>query len=514
MKKAMKKTFLTAMAAVLALSGAGCGEQDNSSESQSDSTPKEITVQAGYTRYDLKDSTRKTEGFGTQFDTLIVEKQNGGKAEDWQVHVDALETMNLQNVRIRFFPEMYERGNDNDDPNVFDYDSPDVDFNSLEMQHLYSLLDAFEKNGVKVDLSWYGCRTTFASEDGKINGSWLGGNYGDEGVNSWSVLPRLGNRPYEEFAESVAACLNYLLNEKKYTCIYEYSLFPEPDGMMSSMEPYKEVSELTKKQLEKYGIKDKILFSGPADYGNNSEKFEERFLSQIDVEKATSSVYCYNADSFNEVMLDFAQGYTAVCDKYGISWGIAESGTNHGLTPVTNSDSDTYDRALFMARFAINMVNGGCTNIKYFVFGDCWYDGALNELGLFKFKHEGWKAKPVWYSWSLICRFTDFGSEIYPVTDSYGDDADTDVCITAFKLPDGSWTYLAANNGTSAKKVAIVNDRTGRPEKMKLYRMTEATLPVERTLSILPVHSEIDASQGAAHFAIPAKGFVVLSDKK
>lgn len=149
------------------MSGAGCGEQDNSSESQSDSTPKEITVQAGYTRYDLKDSTRKTEGFGTQFDTLIVEKQNGGKAEDWQVHVDALETMNLQNVRIRFFPEMYERGNDNDDPNVFDYDSPDVDFNSLEMQHLYSLLDAFEKNGVKVDLSWYGCRTTFASEDGK-----------------------------------------------------------------------------------------------------------------------------------------------------------------------------------------------------------------------------------------------------------------------------------------------------------------------------------------------------------
>ena len=49
MRKAMKKTFLTAMAAVLALSGAGCGEQDNSSVSQSDSTPKEITVQAGYT---------------------------------------------------------------------------------------------------------------------------------------------------------------------------------------------------------------------------------------------------------------------------------------------------------------------------------------------------------------------------------------------------------------------------------------------------------------------------------
>lgn len=154
------------MSAMIAFSASACGGNGD------DKKPLDgIEVAAGYIRYDVGESKRKTEGFGTQFDTLIVEKQNGLTEEEWQVHVDALKTMNLQNVRVRFYPEMYERGNDNADPNSFDYDSPNVDFNSLEMQHLYKILDVFEENGVKVDLSWYGCRTTFKSEDGKIDGA-------------------------------------------------------------------------------------------------------------------------------------------------------------------------------------------------------------------------------------------------------------------------------------------------------------------------------------------------------
>lgn len=47
--------------------------------------------------------------------------------------------MNLQYTRIKMFPEFFERGNDNDDPNVFDYDSEDVDFESVEMKALYKI---------------------------------------------------------------------------------------------------------------------------------------------------------------------------------------------------------------------------------------------------------------------------------------------------------------------------------------------------------------------------------------
>lgn len=503
----IRKITVFLLSIILCLSIVACGDGKN--DSGNSSGDDEVKIQEGYTRLDITESNgRKTEGFGTQFDTCIVESQNGLTEEEWQIQVDALERMNLQNVRIRFYPEMYERGNDNGDPNVFDYESSNVDFDSIEMNYLYKLLDVFERNDVKVDLSWYGCRTTFKSEDGLVTGSWLGGNYGEEGVSNWVNPPIKTEHPNEEFAESVAACLNYLIQTKKYTCIYEYSMFPEPEGVIHDMEQYGEICTLVKANLEKYGIADKVLFSGPADYGNNTERYENVYLSKYNYQKATSSVYPFNNDSQNAEMLAFAQSYAAVCDKYNISWGIAESGTSNFETAVSNSDSDKYERATFMARFMINMVNGGCTNIKYFVFSDCYYDGALNELGLFRFRHQDWKAKPVWYSWSLICRYTDFGSDIYPIESS-----DPNVCAVAFKLPDGSWSYMAANNSGTNKKIAIVNTREDRPQKLNVYKLTGSSYPEDGALELIGKSSEISCENGVSHIVLSPNSFVVMSDK-
>lgn len=512
----MKKWLANVMSISMLFAFAACGS-GNGGGSTGGGPLAEITVdsvQEGYVRYDVTQSNgRTTEGFGTQFDTCIIEPENVLTNAEWNIQVNALKAMNLQNVRIRFYPEMYERGNDNNNPSSFDYSSSNVNFNSLEMQGLYKLLDVFEANNVKVDLSWYGCRTTFVSQDGQINGSWLGGVYGQNGINSWMVAPSLTSNPNEEFAESVAACLNYLVTDKQYTCIYEYSLFPEPEGVIRSMDDFKSIADMVDSKLKGYGIRDKFLFSGPADYNNNAEVYDEKYLSKFDFDKATSSVYPFNASSSNEEMLAFAQSYVAVCDKYDISWGIAECGTSNFIDPVHNSDSDTYDRAHFMARFLVNMLNGGCTNIKYFVFSDCYYDGTLNELGLFKFRHEDWKAKPVWYSWSLLCRYTDFGSEIYPITDSYTGEADKDVAIVALKLPDGSWTYIATNSGNASKKIALVNGRQDRAKTMQMYSIKGSSIPESGELSIVQSSKTVPTEEGVAYFSVPANGIIVLSSK-
>ncbi len=496
-------------------------KQSNASEIESSSGNKEIVItdeqiNSGYTRYDVTTSlARKTEGFGTQFDTCIVEAGNRLTEEEWQIQVDALKEMNLQNVRMRFYPEMYERGNDNDDPNEFDYYSKHVDFNSVEMNYLYKLLDVFEEEGVKVDLSWYGCRTTFDSADGKYDGSWLGGKYGENGINSWMVAPTLTDNPEEEYAESIVACLKYLYEVKGYTCVNEISIFPEPEGVVGSdISKLIRIADIVKERLTQMGLKDRVVLSGPADYNNNSETYESRYLSTGVFEKGTSSVYPFNVNTPNDVMLDFAQGYAEVCEKHGISWGIAECGTNNFLTPVTNSDSETYERALFMAKFFTNMVNGGCTNIKYFVFSDCYYDGALNQLGLFKFRHEDFKAKPVWYSWSLLCKYTDIGSEVFPVTVDYAPkSADDNMAITALKLPDGSWTYVAVNDSSSAKKIAIVNGREDRPSQMNVFRLTGASVPEDGALKVIDSTTSVNGVAGVVYLTVPANGFLVVSDK-
>jgi alpha-galactosidase len=384
------------------------------------------------------------------------------------------------------------------------------------MKNLYKLLDVFEANGVKVDLSWYGCRTTFDSLDGKYDGSWLGGSYGQNGINSWMVAPTLTDNPTAEYAESVAACLKYLFEKKQYTCINEISIFPEPEGVLQSTDPTQLVNiiNLVKAKLTEYGIRDRVVISGPADYNNNSEMYDQRYLSTKVFEKATSSVYPFGVDTPHAVMLDFAKGYVEVCEKYNISWGVAECGTYNFLTAVTNKDAETYDRALFMAKFFTNMVNGGCTNIKYFVFSDCYYDSSLNQLGLFKFRHENFKAKPVWYTWSLICKYTDIGSEVYPVTVDYKPkNADDNMAITALKLPDGSWTYVAVNDSDETKKIAIVNGKVDRPEEMNVYRVSGSSIPESGELKTIQSNATVNGKSGVVYLTVPANGYVLVSNK-
>lgn len=500
----LKKAISLALACIGAVSLCSCGASKPSSES----VEKEITIKSGYTRVDVNDTNgKKTTGFGTQFDTCILESENALKADEWQKQIDVVKEMNLQCIRVRFYPECYERANDNNDPDVFDFDSENIDFNSAEMKLLYKLFDACEQNGVKIDLSWYGCRATFSSIDGKVTGSWLGGTFGVD-ADGWMTAPKKGDKPEEEFAESVASCLYYLIHEKKYTCVNEYSIFPEPDGVISDINKMSQIASSIKNRLEKYGIKDKITFSGPADYNNNPEVFEQKYLSKIEFEKATSSVYKFNSSSYNETIYEFAKNYTAVTDKHNIDWAVAESGTSNFLTAVTNSDSETYERALFMPRFMINMVNGGCTGIKYFVFSDCYYDGILNKLGLFCFRHEDWKAKPVFYSWSLVTKYTDINSEIFPLETGI-----EDVNATAFRLPDGSWSYMLTNNGLSNARIAIVNTKKDKPDKLNYYKMTGSSIPENRELKTIEASSEIDSSSGVAYVVVPAEGFVVLSNK-
>ena len=100
--KPFKTCLCLALAAAFVFCAAACGDGGNEKENP-------VTViEEGYSRLDVKQSNgRKTEGFGTQFDTCIVEKQNGLNDADWKVQIDALEKMQLQSVRIRFYPEMY-----------------------------------------------------------------------------------------------------------------------------------------------------------------------------------------------------------------------------------------------------------------------------------------------------------------------------------------------------------------------------------------------------------------------
>ncbi len=473
-------------------------------------------IPAGYTEYAVRESSgRKTEGYGCQIDTHLYKSYNAMTDEELQMTYDRALEMNVQNIRTQVFPEWYERGNDNGDYDLFDYESPNVKMDSAEMQQLFRLLDFCEENEILVDLSFYGCNINFQSEDGEIDGSWLGAPF----TNNWITAPKLKDESgnafpgYEEYAETVYGLLNYVLNVKKYTCVTEFSVYPEPnlafvgaDGKVTHSE-YVKLCKAVDEKLKKEGIRDQIDYSGPASAVQKVTEFQA-YIDDLDCvyDKYTASTYCFNATDTNENYADFASSLSWMTDEVGKSVGIAEFGSDYIIDPANQTDIDTYERALFLARYMICLTNNGCTSMKYWVLNDIMYGTFLMRLGLWQFRNGDWKARPQYYTWSLICKYTEVGSEIFPIHSEDGD-----VCGVAFLLPDQSWTYLFCNSGDSSQKVSLVNYNRGYPKSMNVYEVRESIL--DGTCKPIQSSETLQIADGAVNYTLKANSFVVFSTK-
>lgn len=534
----MNKKLLGAISLSLVLSTAvGCGgiggggtstSTPNSSSNPENETVREedtildITpiVKDGYLELNVNQSNGlTTEGYGCQVDTHIFKEayNNFYTEKDMQEWLARIDDMELQSIRTQIFPEWYERGNDNGDYNSFDKKSANVDFDSIEMQQMYRLLDICQERDIKVDLSFYGCNRIFESQDGKIKGSWLANSF----KNNWITAPKLEDergKPfngYEEYAESVYACLDHLINEKGYTCIYVFSLFPEPNlafldkNGVSKDSEYIKFCKVVKDKLINEKLWDKVTMAGPGDCANDLNKYKGYINGLKDICTAnTSSVYKFNDESTNKEMYQYAYNNVQACKELGYTWGVCESGTNRFIDAANQSDVDTYNRAVFLARMVINYTNAGCTNIKYWVLNDVNYGGYIMRLGLWKEIGDTYNAvaRPQFYSWSLITKYTEFGSEIYPVVSN-----DEDVCMVAYRLPSGAWSYLIANSGSTTKKIAITSLHSSAQKTMNVYELSGATVP--NTNRTITSSKTAKMENGSLHITVRSNSFTVISNK-
>lgn len=505
----------------LCLSCAGGGAESTSDEREED-VMLDITpvVQDGYLQLQVNDASGfKTEGYGAQVDTHIFKESynNFYTQADYDEWLARIDDMELQSIRTQVFPEWYERGNDNSDCDYFDKNSSNVDFDSIEMQQLYRLLDICEERDIKVDFSFYGCNRIFESQDGEIKGSWLANTY----QNNWVTAPKLEDERgrafdgYGEYAESVYACLDHMINVKGYTCIYVFSLFPEPnlsfldkDGNSVDAE-YIKFSEVVKNKLIKENLWDKVTMAGPGDCAYDFEKYTGYINGLKDIcTTNTSSVYKFNDESTNAEMYEYAYQNVQACKALGYTWGVCECGTNRFIDAANQSDTDTYNRAIFLARMLINYTNAGCTNIKYWVLNDVNYGGYMMRLGLWKEIGDTYnaQARPQFYSWSLITKYTEFGSDIYPVVSS-----DADVCMVAYRLPNGSWSYLIANSGKTTKKIAVTSLHSTAQKVMNVYELSGSTVP--NTNRTITSSKTAEMKDGSLHITVRANSFTIISNK-
>lgn len=474
-------------------------------------------IPAGYTEMSVRDANgRKTDGFGTQIDTHILKSYNAMTDEELEMFFSRVKEMNLQCIRTQVFPEWYEGGNDNSDPDSFDKNSPNVRFDSAEMKQLYRLLDFCEANDISVDLSFYGCQPGFVSEDGVVQGSWLAATQTKNWISSPKLVDENGNAfpGLEEFAETVYGLLDHIINTKKYTCVDEFSIYPEPDlsyvtakNSVSATEYYQLV-KIVDAKLKKEGIRNKIRFSGAAASSSGVMDFLKYRTNIGDIfDKYTISSYKYDAEDDNRTFNEYGEAMTEIADEVNAPFAIAEFGSKNVINPHNQTDTETYERALFLARYMICMVNNGLVGMKYWEICDMFYGDTMMNLGLWKFRDNNWVARPQYYTWSLITKYTDKGSDIYPIKSDDGE-----LCAVAFRLPDGNWSYMVCNNGKDYKNLSFVNYNEGYPKSMKLY---EVRASLVAGLDVKPIASTdtIDVAGGAINVRVAPASFVVLSTK-
>ncbi len=523
----MKKFVSLALGALLTLSTVGCGKDTNSAASSAGELT-DIQVAEGYVPYELEECLPTvTQGFGAQIDTDVYMPWNELSTPEEEMLKQRIEDMNLQFTRIKFFPEYFERENDNGDPNVFDYDGAGVDFESREMQALYKVLDICEEYKINVDLSFYGCCRVFKSdekdEDGapKYQGSWLGWTTEEIGTAHWVVAPKMTEdfNGYAEYAENICATLKYLKEEKKYTCIWGISVIAEMFAVLEnglpklSWDAYADCVKVIDARLKKEGIRGDYKFLGTSNSGHNLKYFpdeQEKTKDVFDI-LGTGNYNWEYKDASESIRNYYTDAVKTANDMGKEGFYVAEfCQGKHFLDAVNKTDIDDYTAGMYIASFLVEAVTGGATAFNHYILGDTWFNNSfLHTMGLWQWRTADWKAHPEYYFWGLICRYTDIGCKVYPIVSE-----DYDISLVAFHLPTGEWTYMIVNKGKEAKKVAIVNGRADRPERMDAYQITEESIPKDRAVVLPTAYTSVSTKEGVAYAEVSACSFTLLSNKK
>ena len=529
----MKKILLSLLLLFTLLLVVGCqNKEDTTTEAELTTTKStttnttELEVNIEYQRYDIGDrASNPIVGFGAQMDTDIFMPWNNMTEEDEEIWEARIKDMNLKYTRIKYFPEFYERANDNDDPYVFNYESEDVDFNCAEMIALYKVLDICEKYDIKVDLSVSGCYHNFSSYDGKYPSSWIAMD--SEYIHDHWVT---GPYDYDEYAENVVVLLKYLLEEKHYTCIWGISNISESFFNERGVKEWNEFvscCRIMKDRMIQEGLSDKVLFIGAGE--NNIPKYyKEEFDTVKDIfDVCAVGNYNWDYTCENESIRNYFIDLVDVVKYYGkTDLAISEfCQGKHFLDAVHKTDIDDYSAGLYIARFCIEASKAGVTAFDHYILGDCFFTNSyVHTMGLWMYRDSNlsnpeyisWAAHPEYYFYGMVCKYTDRGAYCYSLDQqlkSEYEDEDRDIAICAFQMADGSWTYFIANTATTAKKVAIVNQLEGHPSTMECYKITESWIPEDRAAVFPESFKTIDASSGVAYLTVPANGLLVVSNR-
>jgi sialate O-acetylesterase len=383
---------------------------------------------------------------------------------DWDKICRRLEFMRLPVARVMLDAFWYCRGFDAEGAPIYGWNTP-------YMRKLCQLLDWCEAHHVTV-----------------ILGEW--GRPLGRALNLASTDPR--------WTQIVGGSLDYLLREKKYTCIRYYNLINEPHGEWSHITPEDWRTALLNlgKELEARGLDGRITLSAPdGDSALTLRTLKDREICRL--------IGCYDEHWYvvrEEVRRGLLELYTREqlrqMRQYdpGKPFVLGEIGLMDGKTPQDqNPDVYKFWYGVAMADAAIQFIRGGGSGLMAWDLDDAMYFlgdgdefmndlsenppadayarrkiwGMWNILGAENGHPEDEHMRPWFYAWSVLAR--SFPPGCHPVAAEVT--GIPGLRVAAARL---------APAGASQYSVAIVNhDRWPRTLRLSAPQATQAVTLVE-----------------------------------
>ena len=460
------------------------------------------------------------DGFGIEFDPHFLSQNvtagNGTKATDWDsIIIPRLRKLNPSKLRIMVLPEWYEPVNDNNDPNVVNVDA--FNFESPEMQGLYSLLDIAEQDGIKVTLTFWGTRSSTFLLPKALPG-WM-----------------MGPSEFEEWAENLSTCLNYLLNKRHYTCIYEVTPVNEPDWAFSTdqhnqADLYIQMCKVLNERLRHDGLREQIRMSlsDNSDAGTGTNKFLAACTKELSHEADifNSHTYIFGYDTPNSTICQWEAENVKLSAQTGKAHFVGEFGSNQTVGSTIQRDIDRYERGLLMARIVINLLNAGACGASYWSLLDQYYSrreaisrSNMQRLGLWRYLKEeyaqdsiyahindDYQVRPQYYAIGMLSNHLRWGSVIYPL-----DTKSEWIAATALKSAEGRWSYLFVNPTSEAVDIELTNPHSTGKHNFQVYRYEEASLPEDDSL-IQPTGQTI-LHHGKIKERVESRSFIIITER-
>ena len=153
------------------------------------------------------------DGLGDEWDPHFWRSMNKKKIteDDWTLVPERAKYLGIDKCRVWCMPSWYEKRNDNNDPNVIDWNSKTVNFETADFKALVRQLDFCESAGIEVTLTVWGCETSYF--------------LACKNTGDWVTAPN----NIEEYAENISMLVQYLKNTKGYKCVTGLTLMNEPN---------------------------------------------------------------------------------------------------------------------------------------------------------------------------------------------------------------------------------------------------------------------------------------------